>query len=79
MTFMTRFKALLGTCLLGLFMVGAAQAADNGTAAEAEAMVKKAVAYIKANGPDKAYDEFTNGKSFKDRVVQHSFCNFPNH
>ena len=26
-----------------------------------------AVAYIKANGTDKAYDEFTNGKSFKDR------------
>ena len=38
-----------------------------GTAADAEAMVKKAVAYIKANGPEKAYEEFTNGKSFKDR------------
>ena len=48
-------------------MAGSAHAADQGTAAEAEAMVKKAVAYIKANGPEKAYDEFTNGKFFKDR------------
>ena len=30
-------------------------------------MVKKAVAFIKASGPEKAYDEFTNGKQFKDR------------
>lgn len=48
-------------------MAGSALAGDHGSAAEAEAMVKKAVAFIKANGPDKAYDEFTNGKTFKDR------------
>lgn len=30
-------------------------------------MVKRAVAYIKTNGTEKAYEEFTNGKSFKDR------------
>jgi cytochrome c len=60
-------KALISTAAVGLMMAGAAQAADQGTAAEAEAMVHKAVAYIKANGPDKAYEEFTNGKSFKDR------------
>ena len=41
--------------------------ADSGSAAEAEAMVKKAVALIKSEGSAKAYDEFTNGKSFKDR------------
>ena len=41
--------------------------ADSGSAAEAEAMVKKAVALIKAEGPAKSYDEFTNGKAFKDR------------
>jgi cytochrome c len=56
---------------LGLFAFApfatAVQAADVGTAAEAEAMVKKAVSYIKANGPEKSFDEFTNGKSFKDR------------
>jgi len=42
-------------------------AAEHGSPDEAQAMVKKAVAYIKANGADKAYEEFTNGKSFKDR------------
>lgn len=60
-------KMLISTSVLGLVMSGAASAADQGTAAEAEAMVKKAVAHIKANGPEKSYEEFTNGKSFKDR------------
>ena len=60
-------RVLLSTSALSLMMAGTAHAADQGTAQEAEAMVKKAVAYIKANGPEKAYEEFTNGKSFKDR------------
>ncbi len=30
-------------------------------------MTKKAVAYIKANGPEKAAQEFTRGTTFKDR------------
>lgn len=60
-------KVLVSTAVLGFVMAGTAQAAEQGTAAEAEAMVKKAVAYIKANGPEKAYEELTNGKSFKDR------------
>lgn len=43
-------------------------AAEKGTAAEAEAMVKKAVAYYKANGRDKAFAEFSNPKGqFVDR------------
>lgn len=42
-------------------------AAEHGSSDEAVAMVKKAVSYIKANGPDKSYEEFTHGKSFKDR------------
>ena len=42
-------------------------ASEHGSADEAQAMVKKAVAYIKSNGADKAYEEFTNGKGFKDR------------
>ena len=67
MKLLSLFKVLISTSVLGLMMSGAAQAADQGTAAEAEAMVKKAVAYIKTNGPEKAYEEFTNGKSFKDR------------
>lgn len=49
-----------------LFSAGV-QASTNGTPAEAEAMVKRAIDYIKANGPEKAYEEFTHGKGFKDR------------
>nr|WP_295775971.1 cache domain-containing protein [Rhodoferax sp.] len=67
MKFFHLFKVLISTAVLGLMMSTATHAADQGTAAEAEAMVKKAVAYIKTNGPEKAYEEFTNGKSFKDR------------
>jgi len=67
-------KVLLSTTAMSFLMAGAAQAADQGTAAEAEAMVKRAVAYIKANGPEKAYEEFTNGKSFKDRDLYVIVC-----
>ena len=66
----TFIKKLLSASLLGLLAVGVAttaQAADQGSPAEAEAMVQKAAAYVKANGADKAYEEFTNGTSFKDR------------
>ena len=45
-----------------------ALAADVGTKDEATAMVKKAVALIKANGNDKAFAEFNNPKGpFVDR------------
>ena len=46
-----------------------AQAAPGGaTKAQAEAMVKKGVAYIKANGAEKAYAEFDKkGGPFSDR------------
>jgi len=60
-------KSIVRSALLGLAMCGIAHAADQGTAPEAEAMVKRAVAQIKSAGPEKAYDEFTNGKAFKDR------------
>lgn len=53
--------------LIGALAFAPAFAADHGSADEAVAMVKRAVAYIKTNGPDKAYEEFTHGKSFKDR------------
>jgi cytochrome c len=39
------------------------------TKAEAEALVAKAVAHIKANGPEKAYADFTNGTAFRDREL----------
>ena len=42
-------------------------AAEAGSPAEAEALVKKAAALIKSAGADKAFEEITNGKSFKDR------------
>lgn len=49
--------------------LGIAHAADGGaTKQEAEAMVKKGVAFIKANGPDKAYEEINKkGGQFTDR------------
>jgi signal transduction histidine kinase len=43
-------------------------AAENGTASEAQVLVGKAVAYLKANGKDKALAEFNNPKGqFVDR------------
>jgi cytochrome c len=60
--------------IIGMFMVlslltaGVSFAADKGSAAEAEALVKKAIEFIKANGKEKAFAEFSNpsGK-FVDR------------
>ena len=58
----------MATSLVGLIaFTGPVAAADEGTPAEAEALVKKAVAYIKASGTDKAHAEFTSGNAFKDR------------
>lgn len=63
----TIFKGVFAAALMGILVGNTAMAADQGTQAEAEALVKKAIAYVKANGQDKAFEEFTNGKSFKDR------------
>ncbi len=47
---------------------GYAASGDSGTKEEAVAMVKKAIEYIKANGKEKAYAEFTDTKGrFIDR------------
>lgn len=62
---MKRRVLMLGLGLMAVLPAWAA--ADHGSRDEAVAMTKKAVAYIKANGPEKSYEEFTNGKSFKDR------------
>lgn len=58
--------AVLASLLSG---IGAAHAADGGaTKAEAEAMVKKGIAFIKANGNEKAYAELDKkGGQFSDR------------
>jgi signal transduction histidine kinase len=69
-------KSMLGVCALGLFLAGTVQAADQASGPEAEAMVKKAVAYLKANGPEKAAEEFTNGKTFKDRDLYVVYTEF---
>jgi len=74
--FLSLLKVFLSAAAISLVMAGGAQAADQGTAAEAEAMVKKGVAYIKANGPEKAAEEFTNGKSFKDRDLYIVYTEF---
>ncbi|MBI5910505.1 MAG: cache domain-containing protein [Betaproteobacteria bacterium] len=56
---------------------GAVWAAENVTAKEAEAMVKKGVAYVKANGKEKAYAEITNTKGqFVDRDLFLSVVQF---
>ena len=52
---------MLAVCLAA-GIAGASFAAEKATAKEAEAMVKKAIAYIKANGKDKAFAEFANHK-----------------
>jgi signal transduction histidine kinase len=53
---------------ISLFFVASAFAATSGTADEAKAMVLKAVAFLKANGPEKAFAEFDNTKGqFVDR------------
>jgi signal transduction histidine kinase len=59
---------LLVTGWVWVLGLNTALAADVGTKDEATAMVKKAVALIKANGAEKAYAEFSNPKGpFVDR------------
>lgn len=64
-------KKLFNAMVLGLSVLafnGVAVAADKGTAAEAVAMVKKGVAFVKANGKEKAFAEINNPKGqFVDR------------
>jgi cytochrome c len=54
--------------VLCLFVAVSVSAQQRGTPAEAKAMVEKAVAYIKANGQEKAFAEINNPKGmFVDR------------
>ena len=69
-------KKLLVTAFASVALIGGAYAAEQGTAAEAEAMVKKGIAYLKANGPEKVAEEFTNGKTFKDRDLYIVYTEF---
>jgi cytochrome c len=64
---MTR-KCLLATAILLVAGIASAPAAEFATKEEAQAMVVKAVAFIKQEGAPKAYAEFTNKKGqFTDR------------
>jgi signal transduction histidine kinase len=66
---MQHIHAMKFTLLMGAALVTvAAWAVDKVTSKEAEAMVKKGVAYIKANGKEKGYAEITSKQSqFVDR------------
>lgn len=61
-------KHLMTLIMLGVLASGVARADANVTPKEAEAMVKKGVAFIKTNGKDKGYAEITAKQGqFKDR------------
>lgn len=61
-------KHLMTLVMLGVLASGVARADANVTPKEAEAMVKKGVAFIKTNGKDKGYAEITAKQGqFKDR------------
>lgn len=51
-------KASIGLC--ALLVSAVAFSADKGTAQEATAMVKKGIEFLKANGKEKAFAEFSN-------------------
>ncbi|KAF0219318.1 MAG: hypothetical protein FD174_2017 [Geobacteraceae bacterium] len=58
-------KKLSVMLLVNLFVLGgfaSAFAAERGTKTEAKALVEKAAAYIKTNGKEKAFVEFSNPK-----------------
>ncbi|HYD78177.1 MAG TPA: cache domain-containing protein [Paucimonas sp.] len=55
-------------CLVALLAMSSVQAAEYGTPDEAVALVKKAIAYLKANGPEKTWAEINKpGGQFTDR------------
>ena len=63
-----KLKYLMALAMAGVFASGATWADGNVTPKEAEVMVKKGVAFIKANGKDKGWAEINNKKGqFVDR------------
>jgi cytochrome c len=62
------WKIALTAVISAIALGGVVHAADGATKDEATAMVKKAVAFIKSEGPDKAYAEISRkGGQFTDR------------
>lgn len=66
---MKRKYGIAVAVMMGVALVsGGAWAQEHASAKEAEAMVKKGVAFVKANGKDKGYAEITSKQGqFKDR------------
>ncbi|MDO8650742.1 MAG: cache domain-containing protein [Undibacterium sp.] len=65
---MQKFLKIFSFAIFSFILSNSAFAADHGTAEEAQALVKKAISYIKANGLEKANAEFSNPKgTFVDR------------
>jgi len=63
-------RAAVTVLAMTIFMLanGVVYGSDHATAKQAEAMVKKGVAFIKANGKEKGYAEITSKQSqFRDR------------
>jgi cytochrome c len=62
------FSAVFAALVFAFGVTGASAQAKNGTAAEATAMVEKAIAFIKKNGREKAFAEINNKQGqFTDR------------
>ena len=57
------FKKLMISILIGFFTMAWGYAAQKATPEEAKKMVEEAVAYVKANGEEKAVKEFNKPKS----------------
>ncbi len=65
-------KKILAVFLTGIFLLGVTGVALASTAAEATALVDKAIAFYKANGKDKAFAEFNNPKGSSSRATSTS-------
>ena len=63
-----KFSKITVVIFICLFVVTSAYAQQRGTPVEAKKLVEQAIAYVKANGEEKALKEFSNpkGKFFKD-------------
>jgi hypothetical protein len=65
----TFLKNLALVAVASLTLSISALAQTKATKPEAEALVAKSVAYLKANGTEKAYADFTNNPAFRDREL----------
>ena len=65
---MRKIMQFLAILMSGFFFCSIASAADFGSKDEAKAMTEHAVAFLKANGQEKAFAAFNSGaEGFKDR------------